>query len=337
MAVTQPRSITEPIYFRTGLSEEVAQIAKGYILKPGTAVDSVMKATGSTDELLGVSVEPMDPGVQQSYQVDGKVPVLSGAAIVAGVLLTADSTGRAVTASGSATSTARILGRAVTGCSGAGEWVECELSKGSIAFIGTATVATIAALKAITAGNRFTGQLMLVQADGSLWRFSATAAQAADGANQLVLVPDAGTGRWLRANQAFTMKVPLDFSMADGATIFTVPENFTVRLTGLPYWEVTSAWTGGSSSSIGIASNKSGYNTAGDILGGAAGDVAATLVAGTAPGTIGPKLDTLAEIQAFLMEEGDTLTYEEITSAFTTGAGFVCVPVSVVSDAPATP
>ncbi len=334
---SQPRTIEQPSYFRAGTNEEASAMAKGYIVKAGTAADGILLATAATSALLGVTVEPIAVGKSQSYQMGGKAAVLSGAAITAGQILTADATSRAVPLTASASSTARILGIAMTAASGAGEWVEVELQLGAVAFIGSSTVADRAALTALTAAQRFTGQLVLVQSDGSLWRFAGAAAMAADGAGELVLVPDAGTGRWLRADKSFTMKVPIDFSMADGATILTVPENFTLRLTGLPYWELTTAWTGGASSTIGIATNKTGYNTPGDILGGAAGDAAATLVGGTAPGTIGPKLDTPAEVQAFLMEEGDTFTYEEITSAFTAGAGFVCVPVSVVSNAPATP
>lgn len=334
---SQPRTIEQPSYFRVGSNEEVTAMAKGYIVKAGTAADGILLATAATSALLGVTVEPISPGKSQSYQMGGKAAVLSGAAITVGQILTSDSTGRAVPLTASASSTAQILGIAKTAASGAGEWVEVELQLGAVAFIGSSTVATRAALTALTAAQRFTGQLVLVQSDGSLWRFAGAAAQSADGAGELVLVPDAGTGRWLRADKAFTMKVPVDFSMADNATLITVPENFTLRLTGLPYWEVTTAWTGGASSAIGIDSSKTGYDTAGDILGGAGGDVAATLVGGTAPGTIGPKLDTPAEVQAFLLEEGDTLRYQEIVSAFTAGAGFVCVPVSVVSNAPATP
>lgn len=333
---TQPRSITQPNYFRTGLSEEVADIAAGLILAPGTAVDAVLKATGATDELLGVSVETMEPGVQRSYQVDGKVPVLSGAAVAAGALVTADATARAVTASGSATSTARILGRAVTASSGAGELIEVELSKGAFAFIGTATVADRAALKAIAAGSRFTGQLILVQSDGSLWRFDGASTLTDDTADELVQEPDAGAGAWLRADKAFVMKIPIAFGLADAAAIETIPEGFALRLTGHPYWEIVTPFAGGVASTIGISTSLTGYDTKGDLLGGAAGDSTAVESAGIAVGTLGGELNDEVGFHAVLLEEGSEIRYDEITSAYTAGAGFVRIPVAVAL-APATP
>lgn len=194
-------------------------------------------------------------------------------------------------------------------------------------------VADRTALKAIAAASRFDGQLVMVRSDGSLWRFVAASVAAADGADELVCVPAAGTGRWLRADKSFVAKLPIAFGTADGAAILTVPAGFVLRLTGLPFWEVTTAFAGGVASAIGIASSRTGYDTAGDILGGAAGNVEADLTAGVHPGTIGPKLDTPAEVQAFLLEEDDTLTFERIASVFTAGAGFVCVPVAVMTPA----
>jgi hypothetical protein len=191
------------------------------------------------------------------------------------------------------------------------------------------SVATKTALKNVAAADRADGNLVMVRADGSLWRFVAASAVATDVAEELVLIPAAGTGRWLRADKAFTIRAPIAFGMADGDKILTVPAGFMLRLTGLPYWDVTTGWAGGAASTIGIASDHAGYATAGDILGGAAGDATATLgTTGVKTGTIGPKLDTPAEVQAFALLAGESFTYEEITSAFTAGAGFACFPVS---------
>lgn len=194
---------------------------------------------------------------------------------------------------------------------------------------GPGTSATRTTLKAVAAASRYDGQLVMVLSDGSLWRFVAASAVATDVAEELVLVPAAGTGRWIRADKAFTLKAAIAFGMADGALILTVPAGYVLRPTGLPYWDVTTPWTGGAASTIGIASDVAGYNTAGDLLGGAAGDATAVLgTTGVKAGTIGPKLDTPAEVQAFFLEGGKSLTYEEITSAYTAGAGFACFPVS---------
>jgi hypothetical protein len=214
-------------------------------------------------------------------------------------------------------------GPAVTGPTGA--------ATGSVA-----SVADRDALKAIAAANRADGKMVMVRTDGSLWRFVAASTLTSDEALELAIEPTAGTGCWIRADKAFVMKLPLSAANADHDELLTIPEGFAVRLAGLPYWEVAEAFDGGSASAIGVASSRTGFTAAGAVLGGAAGDVAATLVAGIASGTIGTGFDSLAEIQAALFEEGDIFYYEEITSAFTSGSGFVCLPVYIAT-APATP
>lgn len=192
-----------------------------------------------------------------------------------------------------------------------------------------ATVATRAALKAIAATGRSTGMLAVVQSDGSLWRFAGASTQTVDGANELVMAPDAGSGRWVRANQAFTLRLPIAFGLADGDVLLTVPEQMLLRLAGMPYWEITTGWTGGSASTIGVNASAIA-TTEGDLLGGAAGDATAVLgTAGIKAGTIGPLIDTLTEQQAFFLKAADTIKYNKITSAFTTGEGFVHIPVSI--------
>ena len=198
------------------------------------------------------------------------------------------------------------------------------------------TFATKTALRALSAKGRCDGMLAFVKADRSTWMFDAASALTTDEAEALALEPAVGAGCWLRVDSGFVAKLPIAFGMADGATIWTIPEGFAVRASGMPYWENTVSWTGGAASAIGVACSRTGFTAAGAVLGGAAGDVAATLVAGIAAGTIGTGFDSLAEIQAALFEEGDVFTYEEITSAFTAGSGFVCMPIHIAV-APATP
>ena len=200
------------------------------------------------------------------------------------------------------------------------------------ASVGTSQssgVATKTALAALPAASRHDGMLVMVRADGSLWRFVAAEATAEDEALELIIEPDAGTGRWLRADKAAVLKLPIDFNTADGAAILTVPAGFALRFAGLPFWEVTTAWTGGSSSAIGVSTDVTGYDTAGDILGGASGDVAAALTAGVRAGTIGDEMD-LTGLQALALVEDDEIEFDRITSAFTAGAGFVCLPVQIM-------
>lgn len=193
-----------------------------------------------------------------------------------------------------------------------------------------------AAIKALPAKNRCDGMLVMSNDDGSLWRFAPAAAQATDVAEELLLVPGAGSGRWIRRDPHFVAKLPIAFGTADAALLLTMPENFVARIVNFPYWEVTTAFTGGSSSAIGVSATRVA-TTKGDLLGGAAGDVLAGLTAGIKVGTIGPLFDTLAEWKALLLVEGDSLRYDRITSVFTAGAGFVCVPLSVEYTGPATP
>lgn len=215
--------------------------------------------------------------------------------------------------------------------------VVVQAGAGSQGGGGSISVATRAALKAVAAANRVTGMLATIQSDQSQWYFDGASTATVDGADMVMITPTAGDGRWIRQDKSFLLKLPFTYATADAAVLFTVPTGMMMRLTGMPFWDVTTLFAGGSSSAIGVSSsNVTGYTVKGDILGGAAGDVEATLVAGRIPGTAGDEFtdaDTantsLAEIQTLLFNAGDTIRFDRITSAFTSGAGNVCVPVAV--------
>jgi hypothetical protein len=190
-------------------------------------------------------------------------------------------------------------------------------------------VADKAALSAIVAASRFDGMLVMVRADGSLWRFDAASTATEDEGQELVIEPDAGTGAWLAADKAKILKLPFSFADADAHAILTVPAGFVLRLAGFPFWDITTSFSGGSSSAIGVSTDVTGYTTKGDLLGGAAGDVEAALTAGIRAGTLGGELDDHVGFQFLALIEGDVIRYDEITSAFTAGAGFVCIPVTI--------
>jgi hypothetical protein len=183
-----------------------------------------------------------------------------------------------------------------------------------------ASVATLAALKALADGapERTHGNAVLVDADGSEWVFHSTSALTAD--DIVVAAPSAGSGRWLRKVGFVDLALPFTFATADGAVLWTVPTGCILKLESA-HWEINTAMTGGSSSAIGVAAT--GHTTAGDILGGAAGDVEATLTAGRKAGTIGVKMDTDVELHGMIFVATNTFTFERITSAFTAGAGNV--------------
>lgn len=196
-----------------------------------------------------------------------------------------------------------------------------------------APVATTAALAAIPADDRYDGQVCLVLADGSSWRFSASSA-ATDASGTLVVTPASGSGRWLRLPGAARLILPITSATADAAVLLTVPAGCLLLLRKL-FWTIDTDFTGGSSSAIGVSSGKTGFTTKGDLLGGTGGDVAASLTALASPanGTIGAKLDTVPELHTTLWKAGDTIRFDRITSAFTAGAGAVNVVADVLANA----
>lgn len=150
---------------------------------------------------------------------------------------------------------------------------------------------------------------------------------AADALEQLVLTPTAGTGRWLRKNRCFDLKIPVGFALANNATLLTVPVGFLLT-TQRPYLEVTADFTGGVNSAIGVNASVVPFSTAGDILGGAAGELLAAMTAGNR-GKLGTALAaSLAGTgQPFALGAGGTLKWNLIVSQYTAGAGFLHVPV----------
>lgn len=120
------------------------------------------------------------------------------------------------------------------------------------------------------------------------------------------------------------LEFPITFATANNAVLFTVPSGYRLFIEDA-FWEPTVSFTGGASSAIGLSSSNAAYATAGDLLGGATGDVAAQLTATpTAPiksgagRTIGAKVAT-----GVCLVAGDTIKFNQITSAFTAGAGQV--------------
>lgn len=194
-------------------------------------------------------------------------------------------------------------------------------------------VADKTALAAIAAASRFDGMIVMVREDGSLWRFVAAGTADEDEAQELVIAPAAGTGRWLAADKHKTLKLPVAFGTADGEAILTVPAGFVLRLAGFPFWDVTTGFTGGTDSAIGLSTSITGYTTKGDLLGGATGDLAAGLTAGVKPGTLGGELDDHVGFQALAFVEADEIQFDRITSVFTAGEGFACIPVAICTPA----
>lgn len=191
---------------------------------------------------------------------------------------------------------------------------------------------SLTSLKAITdTAARLDGMPAFV--DGKPWFWNASSTLTAD--NQLVAIPDDSptAGRWLRAPGSALFVLPITYATADAAVLLTVPTGCFMYLHEL-YWSVSTDFTGGSSSAIGVSSNKTNFTTKGDLLGGASGNVAATLVTSTTPilGTIGAGFDTLAK-RRVVFGPGETIRFDRITSVFTAGVGAVNVIATVLRNA----
>ena len=190
--------------------------------------------------------------------------------------------------------------------------------------------ANITAIKAIAAGSRSEGMLVLNEADNSEWRFSA-ASTATDTTQNLVLTPTGGTGRWLRIGSKIALTLPFTYSTADAAVLFTVPAG-CILAPHDAWWEITTGMTGGTSSAIGVHASRV-LTAKGAVLGGASGDVAATLGTATAPflevGTVGSGM--AAPVRTHLIA-ADTINFDRVTSVFTAGAGNVRVLCDVIQN-----
>jgi hypothetical protein len=151
---------------------------------------------------------------------------------------------------------------------------------------------------------------------------------AVDVSSQLVLPPavNPAGGKWLLVDQFTNLEFAVDFNRADAAVIFTVPAGFRLRMVR-PMLEVGTPWTGGAASSIGISSSNANYNTKGDLMGAAAGDVAAGLTAGFR-GTLGTKL--AGSTGPVVLIAGDTVRFDRIVSIFTAGNGVLHLPVEQI-------
>lgn len=198
--------------------------------------------------------------------------------------------------------------------------------------LGVTELLTLATLAAIDVTENIPYQEFKLN-DGSVagspplvYYYHPTSVLAAD--NVFVIAPTAGAGRYLLApSRVQNILLPIGFGTADAAVLVTLPTN-ALALVRRGYWVVGTGFTGGTSSAIGLSStNATGFTTKGDIQGGASGDVAATLVAGTFLGTIGAKIAA-----GVLLKGGNTLRFDQVTSTFTAGAGFVGVVMELLAN-----
>lgn len=196
-----------------------------------------------------------------------------------------------------------------------------------------AAVADLTALKAIAAADRAVGMIVHKQDDGSLWRFVSS---SVTGDDIVIATPSAGSNRWARMPGKAVLSLAFTYATANNAVLWTVPTG-CIFLPDEFFWTVSTTFAGGTSSALGVNSSKTSYTTAGDLLGGAGGDVAATLTAPTPVtkpifGTVGAGFDDIAKRRMALVA-GDTIKLNRIASAFTSGVGAVNIRGTLLRNA----
>lgn len=98
-----------------------------------SAAETVVLAAASTDALIGVTNEvAAASGERQDVVLEGIAFVEAGAAVALGALVTADASGRGITAAPAAGSNARLIGTALDAASAAGDVIRVLLSPGSM-------------------------------------------------------------------------------------------------------------------------------------------------------------------------------------------------------------
>ena len=182
-----------------------------------------------------------------------------------------------------------------------------------------AELASVAAVQALTADD-WNG-VVYVGAKPYRWR---AASLANDTTGQLAIRPTAiasgDPGRFELDDASTTiLGAACTFATANSAVLYTVPVGFTLLVTPRAWWNNSIAWTGGTVASIGMSSSNAGYNTPGDLHGGAGGDLTAAMGTGYKVGSaIGAKL---ASSGIVILTGGDTIIFNRIVDVYTAGAG----------------
>jgi len=194
-------------------------------------------------------------------------------------------------------------------------------STGTYRKLSEAFGMTLAQLKALEIdSNQQQGELVHLVSSSIVGTYYYHKSSVLTADDLFVIAPDEGPGRYLLApGFPFDLSIAVTYAKADAAVLATAPTSSVIEL-ARSYWEVTTNWTGGTSSAVGVSLDTAPANTQGDVLGGAGGDVAATLVAsgGKLLGTIGAKVAS-----GILLKGGVGVRWDRIVDAFTAGAGNV--------------
>lgn len=201
-----------------------------------------------------------------------------------------------------------------------------------VALLENANGITLAEAKAASVASLTPIDQGIVVIAGARWKWDAASTLTGDDILVTEITAAPAAGRFLRMPGYCELVLPFTYATADAAVLYTMPTGAYFKPDEFA-WTVGTGFTGGSSSAIGVSTTKSGMTTKGDLLGGASGDVAATLVAGSyILGTIGPKWDAVSERRQ-MWAPADIFRFDRITSAFTAGSGSVRVIGTLVANA----
>lgn len=186
-------------------------------------------------------------------------------------------------------------------------------------------ILSLAQLKAVDP-TQFDKHTLVRLDDGRTFYYHPTS--ELDGDDIFVITPNGLTGRYILAPGVQRVPLTVTAALADAAVLATLPTGFIGQVIRGDWGTPTTSFTGGTSSTIGLSSSNAAHNTKGDLHGGASGNLAAAL-ADTAfmPGTIGADIAA----GAFLVG-GNTILYDEITSAFTAGATVAGLTFNVIAN-----
>ena len=199
-----------------------------------------------------------------------------------------------------------------------------------------ASYASATALKDV--GPDFQDGIVLVGDTPFAWNAASTVNDPTD---QLTIRPSAidaaAPGRWVyAAGPQIVLSLPWTFATADAAVLFTTPTGVVLR-PRLLWWTVDTTPAGGSSPTIGVSSNKTGFTAKGSLLGGAAGDGAGTLLSAVSPllGTRGTRAgdDRLIRENVPVATAAATPSFaiEQLLYAATIGTGAAGVKTALIN------
>lgn len=181
--------------------------------------------------------------------------------------------------------------------------------------------------------------------DGRPFRWDETTTVTDDG-YKVAVKPTANTestGAFLLDEAHTIMRFPVTKSTADAAALWTVPTGVILLLVHPFAWieQITANWTGGTNAAVGMSTNKSGFNTKGDLLGGKGGLLAADLTT-TIGQTLGKRGTLARPAGSVLFEENAAVASAAATPRFavkqllyakTIGTGAPAVKAALINGA----